>query len=88
MEAHYGVAYTRPFEPCQIDAFGDLSAVAWNGAYPATGKARSIPQWLTPVRRGAGPDSGRESVSLYCSPPYWGCPLARQPLQRPPRGRA
>jgi hypothetical protein len=40
LESHYGLAYTRPFDPCRIDAFGDLSVVPWTGAYPASGKAR------------------------------------------------
>ena len=43
LEAHYGVAYTRPFDPCQIDAFGNLLVVPWVGAYPPSGKARVLP---------------------------------------------
>ena len=40
LESHYGVAYTRPFDPCQIDAFGNLSVVPWIGGYPPAGKTR------------------------------------------------
>lgn len=41
---HYGVGYTLPFDPCQVNAFGDLHAVPLTfAAYPATGKRRKIP---------------------------------------------
>lgn len=39
LQAHYGVGYTRPFDPCSINAFGELTVLPWTGAYPATGKA-------------------------------------------------
>ena len=44
LESRYGVAYTRPFDPCRVDAFGYLSVARWVGAYPATGKARALPR--------------------------------------------
>jgi hypothetical protein len=43
LKAHYGEAYTRPFDPCQIDAFGNLHVVPWIDAYPPSGHARKIP---------------------------------------------
>lgn len=44
LEAHYGVAYTRPFEPCQINAFGWLTAVPLTLAgYPPTGHSLTVP---------------------------------------------
>jgi hypothetical protein len=44
LATHYGVAYTRPFEPCQIDALGRVRAVPLTLAgNPATGHARTIP---------------------------------------------
>ena len=44
METHYGVAYSHPFDPCQIDAFGNVSVVPWETSYPPTGKARKLPE--------------------------------------------
>jgi hypothetical protein len=44
IESKYGPAYTRPFEPCQINAFGYLTAVPWTGAYPKTGHAQVKPE--------------------------------------------
>ena len=44
LRTHYGVAYTRPFEPCRANAFGWLTAVPLTfAAYPTTGHARKIP---------------------------------------------
>ena len=44
LQTHYGVAYTRPFDPCQIDAFGRITAVPLGlGGYPATGRKRFVP---------------------------------------------
>jgi hypothetical protein len=43
LKTHYGVAFTVPFDPCQIDAFGNLKVLPWTGAYPPAGKARAIP---------------------------------------------
>jgi hypothetical protein len=45
LRSHYGVAYSPPFDPCQIDAFGRVTAVPLTLAgYPATGRKRKIPQ--------------------------------------------
>ena len=45
LQRHYGVAYTKPFDPCQIDAFGRLTAVPLTlSGIPPTGHKRKIPQ--------------------------------------------
>jgi len=53
LRTHYGVAYTRPFEPCRINEYGWLTAVPLTFAgYPATGHALTVPnQGAAPVAK-------------------------------------
>lgn len=44
LQAHYGIAYTKPFDPCRINAFGWLTALPLTfGSYPTTGHALKVP---------------------------------------------